>query len=134
MGFGELCFIHFRVKCKDRSNILGPDWGLVWPSPFLLRYLEATALLLGGKLRDLEGKLGHREVMLKQGGPCYVETICQMLFGHVVGFAEMLSPQQDQDFKWVSASYVGPTLGSSQATLCDVGAILGPASAILGLC
>ena len=19
------------VKCKDRSNILGPDWGQVWP-------------------------------------------------------------------------------------------------------
>ena len=63
MGFDKLCCIHFGVKCKDRSNILGPDWGQVWPA--LLRYLEATALLLAAKLGDLEGKLGYREVMLK---------------------------------------------------------------------
>ena len=30
---------------------------------------------------------------------------------------EMLSPQHDQDFKWISASYVGSILGSSKATL-----------------
>ena len=29
------------------------------------RYLEATALLVGAQLEDLEGKLGYREVMLK---------------------------------------------------------------------
>ena len=49
----------------NRSNILGPDWGQVWPSWALSRYLEATALLLAAKLGDLEGKLGYREVMLK---------------------------------------------------------------------
>ena len=59
------CWIHLGVKCKDRSNILGPDEGQVWPSWALLRYLEATALLLATKLGDLEGKLGYREVMLK---------------------------------------------------------------------
>ena len=53
------------VKCKDRSNILGSHWGQVWPSWALLRYLEATALLLAAKLGDLEGKLGYPEVMLK---------------------------------------------------------------------
>ena len=42
---------------------LGPDWG---PSLALLRYLEATVLLLGARLRDLEGKLsgGHVEAKL----------------------------------------------------------------------
>ena len=43
VGFGELCFIHLGVTCKDGSNILGPDWGQAWPSWALLRYLEATA-------------------------------------------------------------------------------------------
>ena len=69
MGFGELCFIHLGVKCKDRSNILGPDRGQVWPSWAPLRYLGATALLSGAKLRDhgqvglsgghVEAKLGY---------------------------------------------------------------------------
>ena len=36
-------------------------WALSWS---MSRYLEATALLLGAKLGDLEGKLGCREVML----------------------------------------------------------------------
>ena len=54
--------------------------------------LEATALLLGAKLGDLEGKFGYREVMLKLSRAmlCHVEAICQILFGHVdhvVGFA-----------------------------------------------
>ena len=35
-----------------------------WPSWAPLKYLEATATLLGAKLGDLEGKFGHREVML----------------------------------------------------------------------
>ena len=56
LGFGELCFIHVGVKCKDQSNILGPHWGQVWPSWALSRYLEATALLHAAKLGDLESK------------------------------------------------------------------------------
>ena len=77
------------VKCKDRSNIFGPDRGQVWPSWALLRYLEATALLLAAKLGDLEGKLGYREVMLKLRWAmlCHVEAISQFLLGHAVGFA-----------------------------------------------
>ena len=43
----------------------GPRSGPSWPSWAPLRYLEATATLLGAKLGDLEGKLGHREVVLK---------------------------------------------------------------------
>ena len=31
-AISELCWAHLGVKCKDRSNILGPDWGQVWPS------------------------------------------------------------------------------------------------------
>ena len=59
----------------------------------------------------------------------HVGAICQILFGHVVGFTSRhASPQQDQDFKWVSASYVG------SISYGRVGAILGPTSAILGLC
>ena len=38
---------------------------------------------------EAEGKLGHREVILKLSWAmlCHVEAICQILFGHVVGFA-----------------------------------------------
>ena len=89
--FGKLCWIHLGVKCngKDRSNVLGPDWGQAWPSWALLRYLEATALFLAAKFGDVEGKLGYREVMLKLSWAmlCHVEATCQSLFGHVVGFA-----------------------------------------------
>ena len=105
-------------------------WGQVW-------YLEATALPLGAKLGDLEGKLGYREVMFKLSWAmlCFVEAICQILFGHVVGCAsEMLSPQQDVDFKWVSGSYVGSIWGQVRLSYGHVGAILGPTLAILGLC
>ena len=43
---------------------------------------------------------------------CQVEAICQVLFGHVVGFASRNAlPQQDPDFKWVSASHVGSIWG-----------------------
>ena len=49
-------------NCQDRSNILGPDWGQVWPSCALLRYLEATALLLAAKLGDLEVGLSGGQV------------------------------------------------------------------------
>ena len=46
-------------------------------------------MVLGAKLGDLEGKLGHREVMVKLSGAMlsYVEAIGQIFFGHVVGFA-----------------------------------------------
>ena len=45
--------------------------------------------VLAAKLGDFEGKLGYREVMLKLSWAmlCHVEAICQILFGHVVGFA-----------------------------------------------
>ena len=39
--------------------------GQIWPSWDLLRYLEATALLLGARSGDFEGKLSYREVVLK---------------------------------------------------------------------
>ena len=139
-GFWRATFFHLRVRCKDRSNILGPDWGQAWPSWALLRYLEATALLLGAKSGDLEGKLGYREVMLKLSWAMlyYVEAICQILLGHVVGFASRtaLSPAGPR-FKWVSASYFGSIWGQIRPPCgyvdCYVGAILGPTSAILGL-
>ena len=44
----------------------------------------------------------------------------------------MLSSQQDQDFKWVSASYVGPIWGQVRLPYAYVGAILGPTWAIWG--
>ena len=56
-------------------------------------------MLLGAKL-DLEGKLGYQEVVFKLSWA--------ILFGHAVAFASRNAlPQQDQDFKWVSAGYVG---------------------------
>ena len=101
----------WQAMCKDRSNILGPGWGQVWPSWALLRYLEATALLLAAKLGDLEGKLAYREVMLKLSWAmlCHVEAICQILFRHVVGFAlphALCWP--DFGVKWLSCGHVGP--------------------------
>ena len=110
VGFGKPCCFHLGVKCKDASNILGPDWGPSLAILGLLRRLEATALLLAAKLGDLEGKLGDREVMLKLSRAmlCQVEATCQVLFSHVVGFAPRNAlPKQDQDFKWASASHVG---------------------------
>ena len=91
----------------------GPRLGKVWPPWALLRYLEAIALLLGAKWGDLEGKLGYLEVMLKLSWAMlryvllklYVRFCSAML---LVLHPEMLSRQQDQDFKKVFASYVGP--------------------------
>ena len=44
-------FGHFVGDVEAKSGYgdfkWGPDWGQVWPSWALLRYLEATALLLG---------------------------------------------------------------------------------------
>ena len=45
---------------------------------------------------------------------------------------EMLSPQQDQDIEWVSASYVCSMWGQVRLPYGYVGGILGPTSAILG--
>ena len=50
VGFGELCFIHLGVRCKDGSNILGPDWGQVWPFWALLSYLGGYCYASWGKV------------------------------------------------------------------------------------
>ena len=80
---------------------------------------------------DLGGKLGYREVILarswgqvrafcghieaKLGYVGHVEAICRILFSHVVGSASQNAlSKQGQDFKWVSASYVG--------SICESGA------------
>ena len=114
MGFGELCFIHLGVKCKDGSNILGPGWGQVWPSWALLRYQRARWAIGRSCSR---AKLGY-----------FVGPFCCFCSQNAVG-------QQEQDFKWVSASYVVSILGAKvPLSYGHVGAILGPISAILGLC
>ena len=42
----------------------------------------------------------------------HAEAICQMLFGHVVGFVSLSAlPQKHQYFKWVLASHVGSIWG-----------------------
>ena len=102
VGFGKPCWIHLGAKRRDPGNILGPDWGPSLAILAQLRHLEATALLLAAKLGDFEGKLGYREVMLRLSRAmlCQVEALCQVLFGHVVGFASRNAlPQQDQDFQ-----------------------------------
>ena len=60
----------------------------------ILRYPDATALLLGARLGGLEGKFSYREVMLKLSWAmlCHVEAICQILLGHVIGFAPRNAP------------------------------------------
>ena len=104
------------------------DWGPSLTILGLLRHLEATALLLAAKLGFLEGKLGMLQLSLAM--LCQVEAICQVLFGHVVGFASKYALlAEDQDFKWASASHVGSIAGSSTAILKG----WGPSLAILGL-
>ena len=133
---GRAMFYPFGGQMQGWKQHFGPRSGPSWPSWALLSYPEATAMVLGAKLGDLEGKLGYREVMLKLSWAmlCYVEAIGQIFFGHVVGFASWsASPQQDQDIEWVSASYVCSIWGQVGLPYGYVGAILGPTSAILGL-
>ena len=130
MGFGELCWTHLGVKCKDRSNILGQ----VWPSWALLRKLQLC--FLGARLGDLEGKLSYPEVMLKLSWAmsCHVEAICQILFGHVVGFASRNAPpSRTKILSGFRRAMLAPFRGQVQLSYGHVGAILGPTSAILGL-
>ena len=62
----------------------------------------------------------------------HVEAICQMLFGHVVGFVSRSAlPQKHQDFKWVLASYF-PIWGQMQGSKQHFRPRLGPSLAILG--
>ena len=64
------------------------------------------------------GSASWAKLELSQAMLGHVEAICPVFVGHVVGFASKDAfPQQDQDFKWVSASYVGSVSGSSKATL-----------------
>ena len=77
-------------------------------------------MLLGAKLGDLEGKLGHREVMLKRSWAmlCYVEAIGQIFFGNVVGFASRNAFPPAGPRYWVgSCELCLLHLGSSKATL-----------------
>ena len=125
MGFGELCFIH-----------LGSDARIGW---VLLRYLEATALLLGAKLGDLEGKLGYWEVMLKSSWAMlryvilklYVRFCSAML---VALYPEMLSPGRTKVLSGFLRAMLAPFGGQVRLPYGYVGAILGRTSAILGLC
>ena len=131
MGFGELRFIQLVV----------PRLGKVWPPWALLRYLEAIALLLGAKSGDVEGKLGlsggHVEAKLGYVTLCFVEAICQILFGHVVGFASRSAlPPAGPRFKEGFCQLCWPHLGLSKATLwlrwCHLGANYGDFGAVEG--
>ena len=129
-GFWQAMLDPCGVRCNDRSNILGPDWGQAWPSWALLRYLEATALLLAAKLGDLEGKLGYRAVMLKLSWAilCHVEAICQILFAFppagprfYVGFCQLC---------WFHWGPLGAQVRLSCGYVGTVASILGSPSAI----
>ena len=79
--------------------------------------------------------MGDVEVSQAMAG--HAEAICQMLFGHVVGFVSQSAlPQKHQDFKWVLASYVGSMWGSNariEATVwAQIGAKFGHLAAKLG--
>ena len=90
-------------------------------------HLQATAVLVGVKLRDLGGKLitgkpygrdpgakfGHfvGDVEAKSGHGR--EAICQMLFSHIVGFmSQSARSQKHQNFYRGMASYGGKVRGS----------------------
>ena len=56
----------------------------------------------------------------------HVEAICQILFGHVVGFVPQSAlPQKHQDFKWVLASYVLSIWGMGATFWAEIGAKFG---------
>ena len=97
--------------------ILGPDWGQVWPPWALLRYLEATAILLG-----------QSWVVFKLSWA--------ILFGHVVALLhpEMLSPSRTKILNGFLRAMLAPFGVKVRLSDGHVGAILGPISAILGLC
>ena len=134
--FGELCWMHFGIKYKDQSNILGPDWGQVWPLWALLGYLQ---LLLAAKLGDLQGKLGYREVMLKLCWAmlCHVEArlyvrLCSAM--SLLLHPEMSPPPgRTKILSGFLRAMLGP-FGGRVRLFCGyvgtVGTILGPASAI----
>ena len=97
MGFGELCWI---TIWGSHARFDATFWAQIGAKFGYLGYLEATALLLAAKLGDLD------------------EAICQILFGHVIGFASRNAfPPAGPRFKWVSASYVGSIWGSGAAIL-----------------
>ena len=67
-------------------------WAPIWAKLAILGPLKAPgsySYASWAKLGGLEGKMGHREVMLKLSWAmsCYVEAIGQIFFGHVAGFA-----------------------------------------------
>ena len=63
MGFGKLCWTHWLgVTCKDRSNVLGPDWGQVWPFWAVLvsgSYSTASCGKVGGPWGQVGLSGGH---------------------------------------------------------------------------
>ena len=63
----------------------------------------------------------------------HAEAICQMLFGHVVGFVSQSAlPQKHQYFKWVLASHVGSIWGQMQGSKQYFGPRLGAKFGHLG--
>ena len=110
VGFGELCFTHLGVKCKDGSNILGRL-----------------------QLCFLKQSWGILRASWAIGKPCSspVGAFCSAIL--LLLQPEMLSRA---DFKWASASYAGSIWGQSTAILwrrwCHVGAKLGDFGANFG--
>ena len=85
-------------------------------------HLETAAVDLGGKLTsgkpDFGAKFGHSvgDVGVKSGygRSSHVEAICQILFGHVVGFVSQSAlPLKHQNCKRVLASYLLSIWGSN---------------------
>ena len=99
-----------------RIEAWAPDWGQVWPSWTMLRYLEATALFLG----KVGAKWGHVRscwsYMPDLFGPC--GWFCTQKWTKILsGFVRAM---------------LVPFGGQVRRPYGYVGAILGPTSAILG--
>ena len=86
-GFWRAVLDPFEGSKQHFGRRLGVSLAILGP----VKASGATALLLAAKLGDLEGKVklsgGHIEAKLGYVMLCHVEAICQILFGHVVGFA-----------------------------------------------
>ena len=107
---------HFGPRLEPSLAILGP-----------VKVSGGYSYASWSKVGGSWGQVGLSEVVFK--------VSWKILFGHFVAFAARNAlPQQDQDFKWVSASYAGSIWVNARLSYGPVGAILGPISVILGLC
>ena len=98
-------------------------WILVWPSWALLRYLKATAMLLGAKLGDFEGKLGYR-----RSCSSYVGLFCSTVL--LLLHPEIISPSRTKILSGFLRAMLAPCGVKVRLSYGHVGAHFSVASSL----